>query len=232
MRHGFGRHGDGRHAGRKIAALLAMAKGCAERGEEAGRFGAGFGEGFGAAFGADGVFGPDGPFGRGGPFGGGGGPRGPRGRGRRGMFDREELRLLLLRLIADEPRHGYDLIKLLEERSGGHYSPSPGVIYPALALLADEGLIAEQPGDDQRRRFKLTADGEQMLADEAEMVAVIMGRLDEFAARAKRERAPQIERAAMNLAVAVRQRIAQGGDNLALDIAEILDEAARKIERL
>ena len=57
------------------------------------------------------------------------------------MFGRGDLRLVLLALIEQEPRHGYDLIKVMEERSAGHYSPSPGVIYPALAMLADEGLI-------------------------------------------------------------------------------------------
>jgi DNA-binding PadR family transcriptional regulator len=152
------------------------------------------------------------------------------------MFDRAELRLLLLQLIAEEPRHGYDLIKAMEERSGGHYSPSPGVIYPALALLADEGVIAEQASDDQRRKFAITPAGEAALADEAAEATRVMDRLSELGEHAERHRAPSIERAAMNLFTAVGQRIRDGGgvagEDLPHRIAEILDEAAQRIERL
>jgi DNA-binding PadR family transcriptional regulator len=151
------------------------------------------------------------------------------------MFGRAQLRLVLLRLIADEPRHGYDLIKAMEERSGGHYSPSPGVIYPALALLADEGLIAEQQSDDQRRKFAITPAGEAALAEDAEEAARAIERLDALGAHAERHRAPSIERAAMNLFTAVGQRMREGDDesgDLPHRIAEILDEAAQKIERL
>lgn len=196
----------------------------------------------GPRWGAAGVFGPGGPFGPAGPFGPGGafGPRGPWGGGRGGgrgrgrMFGRAELRLILLRLIADEPRHGYDLIKAMEERSSGHYSPSPGVIYPALSMLADEGLIAEQESGDQRRRFAITSLGEGVLTDEADEVERAMQRLDALGEHAERGRAPSIERAAMNLFTAVGQRMAKGGadDDLAHRIAEILDEAAQRIERL
>ena len=59
------------------------------------------------------------------------------GGGRRRMFDGGELRLVLLKLIQDEPRHGYDLIKEIEELTGGAYAPSPGVVYPTLSMLAD-----------------------------------------------------------------------------------------------
>src|SRR5690606_2464667 len=157
-----------------------------------------------------------------------------RGRGRERQFGRAELRLLLLKLIAEQPRHGYDLIKAMEELSGGHYSPSPGVIYPALALLADEGLIAEQASDDQRRKLAITAAGEAALAEEAEETERVMERLTGLAERADRHRAPSIERAAANLFTAVGQRMGEGSEDgdLAHRIAEILDEAAQRIERL
>jgi len=150
------------------------------------------------------------------------------------MFDRAELRLLLLKLIAEQPRHGYDLIKAMEELSGGHYSPSPGVIYPALALLADEGLIAEQASDDQRRKFAITGPGEGALAEEAEEAERVMERLTGLGEHADRHRSPSIERAAVSLFTAVGQRMAQGSEegDLAHRIAEILDEAAQRIERL
>ena len=230
MRHGYENceRGDrGSHsAGRKFAKIMAIARGCGEAGEEMGRFGAKFGSGFGSDFGRGFPFGGDGP------FGGGSGGRGG-GRGRRGMFGRDELRLLLLSLIAEEPRHGYDIIKALAERSGGHYAPSPGVIYPSLALLADEGLIAEQPGEDTRRRFGLTPEGAALLEAEKEQVGDLVQRLSDLAERAEKGRKPQIERAAANLAMAVGQRLTQGGEaELPHDIAAIIDEAARKIERL
>ena len=62
----------------------------------------------------------------------------------RRMFDGGELRLVLLKLIADEPRHGYDLIRAIEELTGGAYAPSPGVVYPTLTMLDEMGLIEEQ----------------------------------------------------------------------------------------
>ena len=192
---------------------------------------AGGGWGRHGPFGEHGPFGRDGPFGPGGPFGGGGGrgSRGPRGR----LFGRGELRLVLLALIAEQARHGYDLIKALEELSGGHYSPSPGVIYPALSLLADEGLVAEQASDDQRRKFAITDAGNGVLAEEAEAAEAAMARLKDLAERAERHRAPPVERAAFNLFAAVSQRMRQGGeDELVHQVAEILDEAARRIERL
>ena len=193
-------------------------------------------------FGPDGPFGPHGPFGPQGPFGpsgpfGPGGPRGPRGprRGRR-MFDRTELRLVLLKLIAEQPRHGYDLIKAIEELSAEHYSPSPGVVYPALAMLADEGLIAEQDSEDQRRKFAITDAGRKVLEDEAETAEEAYQRLAGLGERADRHREPSIERASVSLFTAVAQRLRQRDEDedgdVALRIAELLDEAAQKIERL
>ena len=81
-------------------------------------------------------------------FGGFGGGRGG-GRGRRKMFDGAELRLILLALIGEQPRHGYDLIKAIEERSGGAYAPSPGVVYPTITMPT---FGAENIGDDGSAR--------------------------------------------------------------------------------
>lgn len=187
----------------------------------------------GSPFG-QGMFGPGGPFGPRG-FGGPGGGGGRRGQGRGRLFTREELRWLLLSLIVEEPRHGYDLIKAMEERSGGHYSPSPGVIYPALSLLADEGLISEQESEGQRRKFAITAAGRQALDEGQADAATSMQRLADLGAKAEQNRAPSIERAAMNLFTAVGQRMRSGageGQDLAHQIAAILDDAAQRIERL
>jgi len=185
----------------------------------------------GAGWGKRGWGGPRGPWGPKGPW----GPGGRNGPGRGRQFGRAELRLMLLRLIAEQPRHGYDLIKAMEERSGGHYAPSPGVVYPALAMLADEGLVAEQASEDQRRKYAITAAGEAVLAEEAAPADRAMERLAGMAEHAERGRAPSIQRASVNLFTAVGQKMTEGaGENEELPhkIAEILDEAARQIERL
>jgi DNA-binding PadR family transcriptional regulator len=182
-----------------------------------------------------------GGFGRGGWGGWGGGPWGDDGEGRGGrhgrgrgrMFGSGELRLLLLRLIADESRHGYELIKAIEELTGGEYAPSPGVVYPTLSLLVDEGKIAEAPGDGPRKAFTVTDEGEAELAERGEEADRLVERLQSLAQDEPRQNAP-IRRAVANLFIAVRERTRTGEHDAdtAHQIAEILDEAARKIERL
>ena len=92
-----------------------------------------------------------------------GGPRGRR------MFDGGELRLVLLKLIADEPRHGYDLIRQVEELTGGAYAPSPGIVYPTLTLLDDMGLIEAQQAEGAKKLFAVTDAGTAHLAENAEV---------------------------------------------------------------
>ena len=75
------------------------------------------------------------------------------------MFDGGELRLVLLKLIAEQPRHGYDLIREIEERTGGAYAPSPGVVYPTLTMLDDMGLIEEQKTEGAKKLFAITDAG-------------------------------------------------------------------------
>jgi len=100
---------------------------------------------------------------RGGPFGGPG--WGPHRRGR-GRARRGDVRLALLRLLAEEPRNGYQLIQAIEERSEGLWRPSPGSVYPTLAQLEDEGLIRSVEADGARR-FEITDAGREQLAGRA-----------------------------------------------------------------
>jgi DNA-binding PadR family transcriptional regulator len=157
-----------------------------------------------------------------------------RGRGgrRRRMFDGDELRLLLLKLIADQPRHGYDLIRDIEERTGGAYAPSAGVVYPTLALLDEMGLI-EAVSEGSRKQFSATDAGRAHLAEREGQIAELLSRVDALGEeRSRVDRAP-IRRATANLFSALAHRVARGDtDNLAHEIAEVIDEAARKIERL
>ena len=165
----------------------------------------------------------------------GDGPEGWGGRrGRRGrMFESGELRLVLLKLIADEPRHGYDLIRAIEDLTGGEYAPSPGVIYPTLTLLQDMGLIEEAAGEGPRKPFQVTDEGRQHLEEREEEVEALLERLRDLAPREGSGAGPAIGRAVKNLMTALRHRIGRDGldDDLLHEIAGILDEAAQKIER-
>lgn len=161
--------------------------------------------------------------------GGGGG-----GGGRRRMVDGGELRLVLLKLIADEPRHGYELIKAVEELTGGAYAPSPGMVYPALTMLAEMELIAEQQSETTRKRFAITDAGAAHLADNAELVKGLIARLTEVGEhRARADRAP-IRRAMRNLRTVLQNRLEAGDltEEAGHDVAELIDEVVRKIERL
>jgi DNA-binding PadR family transcriptional regulator len=104
---------------------------------------------------------------KGGPFGGSG--WGPHRRGR-GRARRGDVRLALLRLLAEEPRNGYQLMQAIEERSEGLWRPSPGSVYPTLAQLEDEGLIRSQE-DGGARRFEITDAGREHLAGRADEAA-------------------------------------------------------------
>lgn len=155
-------------------------------------------------------------------------------RTRRRMFDGGELRLVLLKLIADEPRHGYDLIKAIEELTGGAYAPSPGVVYPTLTLLSEMDLIAEDAGESARRRYRITADGTAHLAERAEQVAALMGRLAEMKEARSRPDAASLRRAMGNLRQVLMDKVRAGeaGPELIDEIVTAIDELARKIERL
>jgi len=154
-------------------------------------------------------------------------------RGRR-MFDGGELRLVLLKLIGDGPRHGYDLIRAIEELTGGAYAPSPGVVYPTLTLLADMELVAEQQSEGARKLFAITPAGQTHLAERAEEVAALMARLEGLGEMRERSSRGPVRRAMGNLKTALQAKLRgeDGNEELPHEIAAILDEAVRKIERL
>lgn len=114
-----------------------------------------------------------GPFGRhrGGPFGG---------RGKR-MFDPGALRLVVLGLIAEEPRHGYDIIKALEAMFQGAYSPSPGAIYPMLQMMEEADLVISD-ANGNKRRYSITEEGRSYLAEHADELARINAQIAESSA--------------------------------------------------
>jgi DNA-binding PadR family transcriptional regulator len=158
----------------------------------------------------------------------------PRGGRRRRVFDSGELRLVLLKLIADQPRHGYELIRAIEELTGGLYVPSAGMVYPLLTLLQDMAHIEEATPGGARKQFTVTAEGTEQLAAKRQEVEVLFARLAALASARQRTDGGPIRRAMANLRAALIYRL----DRDAVEpetlhaAAAILDEAAQKIERL
>jgi DNA-binding PadR family transcriptional regulator len=159
---------------------------------------------------------------------------GPHGSGgRRRMFDNGELRLILLHLVAEQPRHGYDLIRAIEELSGGAYAPSPGVVYPTLTLLSDMGQLTEQAGDGSRKAFAITDAGKAQLVEHATAVKALLERLGAAAELRERTDATPVRRAMHNLKSVLMDKLADRSDKeMVLKAVALLDEAAQKIERL
>ena len=175
------------------------------------------------------------------------------GRGGHGFFGRggddfpgarrlasQDLQLVILALLAEKPAHGYELIKIIEERSEGFYTPSPGVIYPALTYLQEVGN-ASVAQDGGRKLYSITPQGEAYLAEQRGTADAILQALSRIGRRMDEVReafagvsdldadaSDELHRARHNLKRALRSR--HGSDSAeARRIAAILDRAAAEI---
>ncbi len=151
------------------------------------------------------------------------------------IFGPGELRLALLQLLADEPRHGYELIKTIEGMTGGAYSPSAGSVYPTLQLLVDEGAITERQDDEgTRKTYAVAARGKSELADREAEARALMDRLADLAENRRPASTLQVHRAMQNLRNAVRVQRHRGTlEGEALNaVIDVIDEAARRIGRM
>ncbi len=185
------------------------------------------------------------------------GPRGARGKGRGGrhkggrrprlgrFLAHGDLRFLILKLIEEKPRHGYEIIKAIEEQVAGAYSPSPGVIYPTLTLLEELEWIRAIASEGNKRLFEITSDGSLALQANRATVETILARMAEVseaqsgdAARdptltGDTEMAPQLRLALDDLRRAIEDRVA--GDPPTKDqiaaIVAALSAAASEVER-
>ncbi len=160
-------------------------------------------------------------------------PFGRGGRGGRGgrFFDQGDLRLVILALIAQQPRHGYEIIKDIEDRLSGAYAPSPGVVYPTLTLLEELGYATLTEGPGSKKLYAATPEGESHLTQNKAQVDSLFARIDQ--AGSGRDFAPRILRAMGNVKLALRLRLASGPLTAEqVDrIAAALDAAAIDIER-
>ncbi len=158
-----------------------------------------------------------------------------RGRGRGGrIFEQGDLKYVVLRLLEEKPRHGYEIIKELEERFGGAYSPSPGTVYPTLTMLEDLGYARAQNEEGGKKIYEITDEGRKHLAEHSTTVDDIFSRISRF-----------VESFVDTPMMEVNQAFAAAGratyrtasahvhdrDRLAR-IKEILDRAAREIEEI
>jgi DNA-binding PadR family transcriptional regulator len=90
-------------------------------------------------------------------------------------------------LIAEQPRHGYEIIKVLEEKTGGWYSPSPGIVYPTLTYLEDAGYVTAQ-AEGAKKLYTITAEGRAHLDDNRDFVDAVLERLAAIGERVSRMR--------------------------------------------
>jgi DNA-binding PadR family transcriptional regulator len=149
------------------------------------------------------------------------------------FFDHGDLRFVVLKLIAEKPRYGYEVIKEIEERLGGAYSPSPGVVYPTLTLLEELGYATVSSAEGNKKLYAITPEGTTFLGANQPMVDAIFGRMAEANAAQGGGPAPQILRAMENLKMAIRLRLSQGPltELQIRSITSAIDAAAQDIER-
>jgi len=156
------------------------------------------------------------------------------GGGRERFFDNGHLRLVILQLIADKPSYGYEIIKAIEERLSGGYAPSPGVVYPTLTLLEEEGFATVAAAEGNKKLYAATEQGKEHLKENRVILKAIFGRMQEAEKMFGRGRSPQIKRAIMNFKMALRMRM-ERGDLTAEQIAKIagaIDAAARAVDEV
>lgn len=141
--------------------------------------------------------------------------------------------MLVLAMIAEQPRHGYELMKGIEERMGGSYTPSPGVIYPTLSWLEDMGYIAADTAEAGRKQYKVTAEGEAHLAAHKAAVDELLARIAGTRDAAGEGVTAPVMRGMENLKTALKLRMRRGllDQAAAQTIAAALDAAAQVVER-
>jgi DNA-binding PadR family transcriptional regulator len=164
-------------------------------------------------------------------FGSGGKRRGPFGGGR--MFDQGDLKLVILRLLDEKPRHGYEIIKELEERSHGHYTPSAGAIYPTLTMLEDLGFAIATPEDGGKKVYAITEAGRAHLLEHRPMVDELFDRVGQIGDAVFGDSVRPARDAMIGLAKEFGAAMMNGRRNpeQVKTITDILERAAAEIKR-
>jgi DNA-binding PadR family transcriptional regulator len=157
------------------------------------------------------------------------------------MLAQGDLRLIALALIAEQPRHGYEIMKVLEDKTAGWYAPSPGIVYPTLTWLEETGYLTAQ-AEGAKKLYTITAEGRAHLQENRAFVDAVLDRLaaiGERVARRRRSREdeerrpdiPPLTRAALdNLREAAAKRLADDPEAEA-KVVEVLARAAGELKR-
>jgi len=166
-----------------------------------------------------------------------GGPRGRGGhwRGRAGrVFEQGDLKYVVLQLLDEKPRHGYDVIKAIEERFGGAYAPSPGTVYPTLQMLEDLGYARATPEEGGKKIYEITPEGREHLASHRTTVDDIFERMARFVEGLFDAPATEVHQAFKEVGRAtfsVGARHVRDTERMAR-IREVLLRAAREIDEI
>ena len=147
------------------------------------------------------------------------------------FFGSGDLRYVILQLISEKPSHGYEIIKSIQERLGGMYAPSPGVVYPMLTMLEEMGH-ATVVIEGARKLYTITGEGSKALAENKAQVDALFARMDQVRGEQGGERAQQIERAVANFRMALRMKKGPLTEEQVHAITDIIDAAAKQIERI
>ncbi|MBT8461026.1 MAG: PadR family transcriptional regulator [Gemmatimonadetes bacterium] len=149
------------------------------------------------------------------------------------IFDRGDLKYMILELLRERPMHGYEVMRALEKSSGGAYTASPGSVYPTLQSLEDDGYVS---GDerDGRKVYTITDEGREFLDSNQDRVEQILRRIADFAKHFSGAPMTDVTRSFMRLAQAsFEQSVRRVGDEDSMDrLREILEKAARDIENV
>ena len=143
------------------------------------------------------------------------------------------MKLALLKLLSEEPAYGYQLIKKMEQKLAGGYTPSAGAIYPTLTMLEEEGLI-EASVQENRKIYSVTGEGARFLESNKARVEALFAELEEAGRGFARGRSPELMRAFANLRGAVSARVSRGNatEEQIKKMAAAIDVAARTIDEL
>jgi DNA-binding PadR family transcriptional regulator len=159
------------------------------------------------------------------------GGRGFKGGGQSRFFESRDLKYVILHLISESSRHGYEIIKLIENLMAGSHSPSPGIVYPTLTLLEEMGLAAVT-AEGSRKLYAITEQGRRELDSNRSATDAILNRMQQAGEQHARDRSGPIMRAMENLKLVLRMRGDQLSPGQLAAITDIIDDAAKRIERL
>ena len=180
----------------------------------------------------------------GGDHGPGLGPRhedhAPHQRRRERIFEAGGLKLITLHLLAQQPSHGYDIIRAVGELVGGDYQPSPGTIYPTLSYLVDMGHATATEAEGGRKQYAITAQGQQALQEQDAALQKLLQRLSRSKERDAQRRPPALVRALENFRTALRLKLdglpgqpaAPLSEAQIAALARLLDDTALQLEKV